>query len=123
MLSYIFTGREALSSGTDRVSQIIQKCAVLDLKLRYQTVLELITDVEKLEVTPTDAPARSVQGWAVPPVQEPVLNRMRTPLSLDGSTALLSRSNAPASSAFTGRFCAWILSRATCSRRSVVAHW
>ena len=57
VLSYIFTGREALSSGTDRVSQIIQKCAVLDLKLRYQTVLELITDVEKLEVTPTDAPA------------------------------------------------------------------
>lgn len=57
VLSYIFTGRESLSSGTDRVSQIVQKCAVLDLKLRYQNVLELIADVEKVESTPTDAPA------------------------------------------------------------------
>ena len=57
VLSYIFTGRESLSSGTDRASQIVQKCAVLDLKLRYQTVIDLIGEVEKLEATPTDAPA------------------------------------------------------------------
>ncbi|MGO1592235.1 MAG: hypothetical protein ACTHW1_08265 [Ancrocorticia sp.] len=56
VLSYIFTERETPSSGSDRVSQIIQKCAVLDLKLRYQTVLKLTTDVERLEATPTDAP-------------------------------------------------------------------
>lgn len=57
VLSYIFTGREALKSGTDEVSRIIQKCAAHDTAQRYQRVIDLIADVERLEVSPTDAPA------------------------------------------------------------------
>jgi eukaryotic-like serine/threonine-protein kinase len=57
VLSYIFTGREALKSGADEVSQIIQKCAANETVQRYQRVLDLIADVERLAVSPTDAPA------------------------------------------------------------------
>ena len=57
VLSYIFTGREALKSGTDEVSRIIQKCAANDTAQRYQRVIDLIADVERLAVSPTDAPA------------------------------------------------------------------
>lgn len=54
VLSYIFTGREALKSGTDEVSQIVRKCVALDTAQRYQQVLDLISDVEQLEATPTN---------------------------------------------------------------------
>lgn len=57
VLSYIFSGREALMSGTEAASRIIRKCTAYDLADRYQNVLELINEVEKLEATPTDAPA------------------------------------------------------------------
>ncbi|MER6619519.1 protein kinase family protein [Streptomyces sp. NPDC000931] len=57
VLSYIFTGREALMSGTDTPSHIVRKCTAHDVTDRYKSVLELIGDVEKLEATPTDAPA------------------------------------------------------------------
>jgi eukaryotic-like serine/threonine-protein kinase len=57
VLSYIITGREALKSGTDEVSRIIQKCAANDPAQRYQRVIDLIADVERLEASPTDAPA------------------------------------------------------------------
>lgn len=57
VLSYIFTGREALKSGTDEVSRIIQKCVVLDLSQRYQDVLSVVADIERLSATPSDAPA------------------------------------------------------------------
>ena len=57
VLSYIFTGRDALKSGTDRVGEIVQKCAAHDTTERYQRVIDLIADVEQLEATPTDAPA------------------------------------------------------------------
>jgi hypothetical protein len=57
VLSYIFTGREALTSGADEVSQIIQRCAANKTVQRYQRVLDLIADVERLAVSPTDAPA------------------------------------------------------------------
>ncbi|WP_308010951.1 protein kinase family protein [Streptomyces sp. AC495_CC817] len=57
VLSYIFTGREALMSGTDTPSRIVRKCTAHDVTDRYKSVLELIGDVEKLEATPTDAPA------------------------------------------------------------------
>ncbi|MEU9350028.1 protein kinase family protein [Streptomyces griseoloalbus] len=57
VLSYIFTGREALMSGTDSPSKIVRKCTAHDVADRYQSVRELIGDVEKLEATPTDAPA------------------------------------------------------------------
>jgi eukaryotic-like serine/threonine-protein kinase len=57
VLSYIFTGREALKSGADEVSRIIQKCATIDPAQRYQRVIDLIANVERLEASPTDAPA------------------------------------------------------------------
>lgn len=59
VLSYIFTGKEALMSQTNAPSQIVRKCTAHDVADRYQSVRELIGDVEKLEATPitTDAPA------------------------------------------------------------------
>ena len=57
VLSYIFTGRESLASSGDEVSRIVQTCASHDTAQRYQTVLELIADVERLDATPTDGPA------------------------------------------------------------------
>ncbi|WP_144933175.1 protein kinase family protein [Kocuria marina] len=57
VLSYIFTGRESLKSGTDEVSRIVQKCAAHNTAERYEAVRDLITDVEHLEVRPTDTPA------------------------------------------------------------------
>lgn len=57
ILSYIFTGKEVLASGSDGVGSIVQKCTTPDLSQRYSDVLSLITDVERLEATPTDAPA------------------------------------------------------------------
>ncbi len=49
VLGYIFTGREGLQPRGDAVGDIIQKCAILDLGARYQTVADLIADVERLE--------------------------------------------------------------------------
>ncbi|MCX5397078.1 protein kinase family protein [Streptomyces sp. NBC_00102] len=59
VLSYIFSGREALMSRGDTLSRIVQKCAAHDISHRYQNVRELIADVEGLEATPSpvDAPA------------------------------------------------------------------
>lgn len=53
VLSYIFTGKESLSSVGDEASRIVQKCAAHDLSARYPNVLELIADVERLEAKPT----------------------------------------------------------------------
>lgn len=55
VLAYIFTGRESLSSGSDEVGRIIQKCTSPDLPARYKGVRELIIDVEHLEAPPTRA--------------------------------------------------------------------
>ena len=57
VLSYIFTGREALKAGTDEVSRIVQKCVANDTAQRYQQVIDLIADVERLAASPTDTPA------------------------------------------------------------------
>ncbi|MFI1392010.1 protein kinase family protein [Streptomyces griseoaurantiacus] len=57
ILSYIFSGRESLMSGTDAASQVVRKCTAHDIAARYQTVLDIIQDVERLEATPADAPA------------------------------------------------------------------
>lgn len=54
ILSYIFTGREALSSGDDQASVIVQKCCANRTEDRYQDVLTLISDVERLDTDPTD---------------------------------------------------------------------
>lgn len=53
VLSYIFTGRESLSATGDEVSRIVQKCASHDMSARYASIQELITDVERLEATPS----------------------------------------------------------------------
>jgi hypothetical protein len=57
VLSYIFTGREVLAVNKDEVSRIVQKCAANDTAQRYQRVIDLIADVERLAVSPTDTPA------------------------------------------------------------------
>lgn len=57
VLSYIFTGRESLKSTDDEVGRIVRKCTDHDVSKRYQTVRNVISDVERLDSTPTDAPA------------------------------------------------------------------
>lgn len=57
VLSYIFTGREALRHDGSEVASIVRRCTDPDQSHRYQTVLEVIADVEALSATPTDAPA------------------------------------------------------------------
>jgi hypothetical protein len=57
VLSYIFTGRESLKAGTDEVSRIVQKCGANDIVQRYQRVIDLIADVERLEVSATGTPS------------------------------------------------------------------
>ncbi len=57
VLHFVFTGRESLSHGSDPVTGIVKRCTDQDPAMRYQTVLELIADVETLEPGPTDAPA------------------------------------------------------------------
>jgi len=44
-------------SSTDEVSRIVKKYASHDVSQRYQTALDLIADVERLEATPVAAPA------------------------------------------------------------------
>ena len=56
VLSYIFTGKESLRVGPDEVGLIIQRCTSHDYSARYGSVLDLIAEVERLEVTPTQAP-------------------------------------------------------------------
>lgn len=53
VLSYIFTGRDALSTEMDEASRIVQKCTAPNLTQRYSSALEIIADVEHLEATPT----------------------------------------------------------------------
>lgn len=52
VLSYIFTGRDALSTGPGPGSYIIRKCTASDYSERYSTVLQVIADVERLEAAP-----------------------------------------------------------------------
>jgi eukaryotic-like serine/threonine-protein kinase len=59
VLSYIFTGRESLKSDGDEVGRIVHKCAADDVMRRYQTVGQVISDVERLDVTPTDDSANT----------------------------------------------------------------
>ncbi|MEV8512865.1 protein kinase family protein [Dactylosporangium sp. NPDC051484] len=57
VLSYIFTGRESLSTTGDEVSRIVQKCAAHDIASRYQSVRDLIADVEQLTAPPAERSA------------------------------------------------------------------
>jgi serine/threonine protein kinase len=57
VLNYIFTGSESLRPGKAEVADIVQKCVAHDLTRRYQSVRDVIADVETLEVTSSDAPA------------------------------------------------------------------
>lgn len=57
VLSYIFTGREALSTGSDQVSMIVEKCTANKIEDRYQDIFTLISDVERINATPTDTSA------------------------------------------------------------------
>ena len=57
VLAYIFSGRESLPPRGDAPGKIIHKCAVNDLDRRYQTVADLISDVERLEAPAVQATA------------------------------------------------------------------
>jgi len=57
VLSYIFRGVEQLLPGSDPLGEIIQKCSDTYPKRRYQTVLQIIEEVEKLEIKPEGTPA------------------------------------------------------------------
>ena len=48
VLSYIFTGREALPIADSAVGRIVRTCTAHDLANRYQSVRDLIVDVEQL---------------------------------------------------------------------------
>lgn len=53
VLSYIFTGRDSLSAGSDAASLIVKRCTAHDPAQRYSSVLDVITDVEHLNYSPT----------------------------------------------------------------------
>lgn len=57
ILAYIFTGRESLPAAIDEVGRIIHRCTSHDLGQRYQTVTDLIAEVERLEAAPVQATA------------------------------------------------------------------
>jgi len=57
VLSFIFTGRESLRTDPGEVSRIVRRCVDHDADQRYVSVGEIISDVEALVATPTDAPA------------------------------------------------------------------
>jgi eukaryotic-like serine/threonine-protein kinase len=57
VLHFIFTGRESLRHRSDAVADIVKKCTDHDTGQRYQSVLELIADIEALASKPTDVPA------------------------------------------------------------------
>ena len=48
VLSYIFTGKESLTLDTSPVGRIIQKCVDHNAQERYESVIDLVTDVDKL---------------------------------------------------------------------------
>jgi hypothetical protein len=57
VLSFVFSGRESLGAGADSVGRIVRKCVDHDIDQRYESVREIIADVEAVVAIPTDAPA------------------------------------------------------------------
>lgn len=57
VLSYIFTGKDALMPGQSETAKLVQRCSAHDTSRRFATVLELIDAVEKLDVKAEQAPA------------------------------------------------------------------
>lgn len=53
VLSYILTGRDALSTGNDAAGLIVQRCTAHNLAQRYRSALDVIADVEQLNAVPT----------------------------------------------------------------------
>jgi hypothetical protein len=62
VLSYIFTGRDALSTGSGPGSQIVEKCTAPDYTKRYATVLQVIADVERLDAVPAKPSAGGAEA-------------------------------------------------------------
>lgn len=46
-----------MKTSGDEVGKILQKCVAIDMSQRYQRVIDLIADVERLVVPPTGSPA------------------------------------------------------------------
>lgn len=57
VLNFIFTGKESLTNGDGPVADIVKKCTDQTPAKRYQSVIDLLGDVEAMESHPTDAPA------------------------------------------------------------------
>lgn len=57
VLSFIFTGRESLTTNQGDVGRIVRKCVNYDVDQRYASAYEIIEDVEALVSPPTGAPA------------------------------------------------------------------
>ncbi|MBY4130143.1 protein kinase family protein [Rhodococcus fascians] len=55
VLAYIFTGKESLPAAADEVGRIIHKCVTNHVGQRYQTIPELIAEIERLEAPPAQA--------------------------------------------------------------------
>lgn len=56
VISFILTGNESMTPGFPEATQSVQMCVDHNADGRYETVLDLIADVEGLAATPTDAP-------------------------------------------------------------------
>jgi serine/threonine protein kinase len=62
VLSYIFTGRDSLSTGSGPGRYIVEKCTASDYFRRYSTVLQVIADVERLEAAPATPTAGGAEA-------------------------------------------------------------
>lgn len=59
VLNFIFTGRKHAEDANTPLGRIIHRCIDMNPELRYQTVMQLINDIDALELTP-----RKIQPFA-----------------------------------------------------------
>lgn len=57
VLSYIFTGKVSLTTDQDEIGRIVRKCTEHDPHQRYQQVMDLIVDVDRLAAPQSGTPA------------------------------------------------------------------
>lgn len=57
VLHFVFTGKRSLPHGDDPIAQIVGRCTDSNVNNRYQSVLDLVDDVDRLEAPPQGVPA------------------------------------------------------------------
>lgn len=62
VLSFIFTGRESIATGSEEVPRIVQKCVAHDLSQRYPSAAVLIADVENLDIPIQSMPSPGAEA-------------------------------------------------------------